>query len=210
MERYDEMENVLPNEELMFNDEKHIYSLRGIKMPSVTQIMKPMNLMLYEGVSQMQLGEAASRGTRAHEQVSNYVKYGILECDEDTESYINAFKEFEKLWNPTWLASEYMTFHKSLRYAGTIDLLGYVEPDDGNGVDIIDLKCTASFHTVMLETQVSAYAEALKSQGVKVRKCYGLQLQKTGKMRFERLNDGFKTFLHCLALYNEMARELVK
>jgi len=38
---------------------------------------------------------------------------------------------------------------------------------------------------------------------------YGLQLLKNGKMRFERLDDGFKIFLHSLAIYNAMASELM-
>lgn len=198
----------LPESNLDFDEERHIYSLRGIQLPSVTQIMKPMSLMLYDGIPMQTLSEAANRGTRAHEQISNSVLYGVIESDEDTQPYIDAFKLFEDMYNPVWLASEYRTYHKQLRYAGTIDLIGYVTPDDGTGVDVIDLKTTAAWHPVMIGTQTSAYGEALRSHGIKVRKQYGLQLLKTGKMRFERLDDQFKTFLHSLALYNAMASEL--
>lgn len=59
----------------------------------------------------------------------------------------------------------------------------------------------------MLATQLSGYCEALKSHGVKVRRRYGLQLLKTQKYRFEQVEDGYKTFLHCLAIYNVMAAE---
>ena len=114
------------------------------------------------------------------------------------------------MYKPTWIASEYRTYHKNLRYAGTIDLLGYLTPDDGNGIDVIDLKTTASFHPVMLSTQVSAYAEALKSHGIKIRNLYGLQVTKYAKFRCEKLDDGFKTFLHCMGVYNAMASELAK
>lgn len=198
----------MPDSKLDFDEVKHIYSLRGIQLPSVTQIMKPMSLMLYSDIPKQTLTEAANRGTRAHEQISNAVLYGVIESDEDTKPYIDAFELFEDMYNPVWIASEYRTYHKQLRYAGTIDLLGYVTPDDGEGIDVIDLKTTAAWHPVMLATQTSAYADALRSHGIKVRKQYGLQLLRTGKMRFERLDDHFKTFLHSLALYNAMASEL--
>lgn len=198
----------LPEIALDFDEEKHVYSFRGVKLQSVTQIMEPLSLMLYAGIPSGTLAEAADRGTRAHEQVSNFVLYGIEEYDEDTEPYIKAYREFDEAYKPHWLASEYRTYHKKLHYAGTLDLIGYVQPDDGTGVDVVDLKCTSAYHPVMLSVQLAGYAEALKSHGVKVRHCYGLQLQKSGKPRFEEVSDGFKNFLHCLALVNAMADEI--
>ena len=68
---------ILPDVKIDFEAEHHIYTLRGIRLPSVTQIMEPMSLMLYKGIPADVLFEAANRGTRAHEQVSNYVLYCI-------------------------------------------------------------------------------------------------------------------------------------
>ena len=200
----------LPDVRIDFDEGQHLYSLRGIKLPSVTQIMRPMNLMIYDGVSQIAMSEAANRGTRAHEQISNWVTYGMEEVDEDTVPFMNAFRSFEEMYSPKWVGSEYKTFHTALRYAGTLDLIGYIEPDNGNGVDVIDLKTTSVWHGVPLKTQVAAYAEALKSQGVAVRKMYGLQLLKNGTFRFEELDgkEGYRIFLMCLGLYNAMAEEL--
>jgi len=197
----------LPEIKVDFEEERHIYTLGGFKLPSVTQIMEPMSLILYATVPDNTLNTAADRGTRVHEQVSNYVLYGIEETDDDTEPYVHAFLDFQRDFNPTWLASEYRCYHKTMRYAGTIDLIGYIDPDDDSGVDVVDLKCTAAFHSVMLATQIGAYAEALKSHGVPVRNRYGLQLLNTGKYRFERVDDGYKTFLHSMAIYNAMAAE---
>lgn len=200
----------LPDSKLEFDEEQHLYKLGGICLPSVTQIMKPMNMMLYENVDRCKLYDAASRGTRAHEQISNMIVYGIEESDEDTVPYVEAFKSFSGLYNPTWVASEYRTYHKALFYAGTLDLVGYVQPDDGTGVDVIDMKTTVAWHGVPLKTQVAAYSEALRSHGVKVRRTYGLQLKKDGTFRFEELKNGYPLFLHCLGLYNAMAEEFVK
>lgn len=200
--------SILPPMEIDFEPDAHIYTLRGIRLPSVTQIMEPMSLMLYSGIPASTLNEAADRGSRAHEQISNYVTYGYLETDEDTESYIEAFNKFESEYQPIWLGSEVRTYHKTMRYAGTIDLLAYITPDNGEGIDVIDIKCTAAFHPVMLSTQVSAYAEALRSHGIKIRRRYGLQLLKTQDYRFEELPDNYKIFLHCMAITNAMQAEI--
>lgn len=195
----------LPVVDIDFDDEKHLYTLRGMMLPSVTQIMKPMSLMLYSNVNDATLYEAADRGTRAHAQVEAIVKYGVEEFDEDTEGYIRAFQAFQENYNKKWLASEYRTYHKLMRYAGTIDLIADACAD--GEVDVIDIKTTAQFHRAMLQTQLGAYAQALKSWGVKVNGVYGLQLLKDGQYRFERLEEDYSTFLHCMGIVNAMASE---
>ena len=197
----------LPPQTIAFEPDGHVYTLGSVVLPSVTQIMQPMSLMLYQGVPPDVMQAAADRGTRAHEQISNYIRFGLMEPDEDTQPYLDAFLAFSAAYNPRWIASEYRIYHKSLMYAGTLDLIGYIEPDDGGGVDVIDIKCTAQFHRIMLSTQLAGYAEAVKSHGVRVRNRYGLQLLRDGKYRFEAIPDGYKLFLHCLALHNAMAAE---
>lgn len=198
----------VPETNVSFDEERHIYTLRGVRMPSVTQIMKPLTSLIYDGVPSPAMMVAANRGTRVHESCEKIIKYGITEFDEDTEPYVKAFQDFADTFHPIWIASEYRTYHKQLRYAGTMDVMCYVEPDDGNGVDIFDIKTTASWHSILLATQLAAYEEALKSHGIKVRNTYGLQLQKTGKFRFEKVESQFKVFLHCLGVYNAAAYEL--
>lgn len=197
----------LPPQTIAFEPDGHVYTLGSVVLPSVTQVMEPMSLMLYKGVPPDVMQIAADRGTRAHEQVSTYIKYGLMEPDEDTQPYLDAFLAFDADYHPQWVASEYRTFHRTLMYAGTLDLAGYITPDDGNGVDVIDIKCTAQFHRIMLSTQLAGYAEAVKSHGVRVRNRYGLQLLRDGKYRFEEVPDGYKLLLHCLALHNAMAAE---
>lgn len=199
----------LPILPVQFEPDGHIYTIGSAILPSVTQVMRPMSLMLYEGVPLDVMQNAADRGTRAHEQISNYIRYGLIEPDEDTQPYLDAFLEFESRYHPQFIASEYRVYHKTLMYAGTLDLAGFIEPDDGDGIDLIDIKCTAQFHRIMLSTQLAGYAEAVKSHGVKIRKRYGLQLLREGNppYRFQEVPDGYKLFLHCLALHNAMAAE---
>jgi len=191
-----------------FNEKRHQYTKDGLILPSVTQIMKPLTLSVYDGTPRQAMSDAADRGTKVHAAISDHVLYDILKYDDEMELYVRAFLDFENHFKPTWLASECRIHHKNLDYAGTIDLIGYVEPDNGNGVDVVDLKCTAQNHKILLDTQLGAYAEALKSHDVKIRNCYGLQLLKTGKYRFTKQDpvNGFMLFLHCRGLYNALRR----
>lgn len=198
---------ILPVSEIAFEDERHIYFHKGYRIPSVTQVMEPMSMMLYAGVPADAMYAAAKRGTRVHEQIANGITYGVYEVDEETAPYIAGYQGFANDRNPVWIASEYRTHHRMMNYAGTVDMVGYVEPDDGNGVDVVDIKTTAEYHGVMLSTQVGAYAEAIRSHGVKIRNLYGLQLLKNGSYRFEKLENGFKLFLHCLAIWSAMQSE---
>ena len=197
----------LPVATIDFEPEGHIYTLNGRRLPSVTQIMECLSLMLYRDVPPDVMATAADRGTRAHEQISNYIRFGIMEPDDDTEPYLTAFRAFEEAYRPVYVASEYRTYHTTMRYAGTLDMICYVSEDDGSGYDVVDLKCTRVFHSIMLATQLAGYAEALKSHGIPIRNRYGLQLLKDGTYRFEKVKEGYQYFLHCLALWNAMAEE---
>lgn len=198
----------LPETDISFDEARHIYTVRGYRLPSVTQMMRPMSAMAYSEVSDGTLMTAADRGTRAHESISNIILYGIEEYDEDTEPYVRAFMDFMRDFRPTWIASEYRTYHKALNYAGTIDLIGYVTPDDGRGVDVCDIKTTSQLHRTMLGCQLGAYGEALKSHGIAVRNLYGLQLLRTGKYQFEKVENGFSTFLHSMAIVRAMEQDV--
>ena len=120
--------------ELAFDEQQHLYTLGGLVLPSVTQIMSPMSSMLYAAVPQAALDAAADRGTRAHEQVSNYVRYGVLETDEDTAPYVRAFLRFCKDYSPTWQGSEIRTYHRQMMYGGRWTCWGTSNPTMGKAL----------------------------------------------------------------------------
>ena len=196
--------------DIHFDADAHIYTHipSGLILPSVTQVMRFMSRELYDLVPFNTLDEAADRGTRVHEQTANYDLYGFIETDDDTGKYIDGYMQFLSDYKPTWTAIEWISYHKGLRYAGTCDRLGYVLPDDGTGVDLVDLKTTRTFHNAMLSTQLGGYGEIVKSHGIKLRKRYGLQLLPDGTYRFQEVDDGFRSFLYCLGLHNTMASEV--
>lgn len=204
----------LPNVNITFEEENHLYKTEsGICLPSVTTLMRFMSRELYDGIPMQTLAQAAERGTRVHHQTELLDLYGYRETDEETEGYMLAYEKFKADHQPVFYGVEWRGCHKALGYAGTIDRVAWL-PIEGAPIEIdevivIDLKTTRNFHAVMLEAQVAAYAEILKSWGVKVRANYGLQLLPDATYRLERLNHqrGYKTFLHCLAIHNAMAEE---
>lgn len=197
----------LPESTMQFDPEKHAYTVGGRRLVSVTQVMQPLTRMIYEGVDTITMSTAANRGSRAHEQIEHIVKYGVEEVDPDTEPYIRAYKNFCRDYDPMWYESEYRTYHKNLRYAGTIDLIGSINDHPEDCVDIVDLKTTQRIHPKLLSCQLAAYAEALRTQGVKVRDVYGLQLKKDGSYVFVKIKEDMKLFLHCYAVWGAAMEE---
>ena len=63
--------------ELTFEEERHLYYLNGLEVPSVTTLMKPLSSDFYSTVDPEVLNKAAKRGTAIHNAVENYAKFGI-------------------------------------------------------------------------------------------------------------------------------------
>ncbi len=200
---------VLPELPIVFDEATHSYiNIYGHSMPSVTYIMRFMSRELYGPIPEYTLNEAASRGTRVHKLTEDMDRYGWAENDDDTSGYLDAYLKFLRDFQPTWLGSEWRGYHRTLLYAGTLDRIGYATPDTDEGVDVVDIKTTRTFHQVMIGTQVDAYAEILMSYDIKVRNRYGLQLLSDGSYVFRKVPRHFKTFLHCLSLHNAMSEEV--
>jgi hypothetical protein len=201
---------ILPDLHVQMDEQEHAYFTDAGPLPdSVTQIMRFMSRELYDGIPAQSLAIAAERGQRVHKQTYWLDTCGYTDTDDDTEPYIEAYRQFKADYNPIWIAREWMGYHKTLRFPGTIDGIGYMTPDDGTGVDVVDLKSTTQFHPVMLKTQVSGYESILKSWGVKVRRRYGLCLlpKRDPPYLFAELPDGYLLFINCLSLHNAMATE---
>lgn len=205
------MEIILPDLGVSLDEATHTYGLPTGPLPaSVTGIMRFMSRELYDGIPQYRLDIAAERGLRVHKQTYWLDTCGYTDVDEDTAPYIEAYRAWKAAYNPVWVAREWMGYHKTLRFPGTVDGIGYMTPPDGSGVDIVDLKATSQFHPVMLKTQVSGYESILKSWGIPVRKRYGLCLlpHHDPPYVFQELPDGYLLFINCLSLHNAMADEI--
>ena len=186
-----------------FKEDTHTYKLQNAKLFSVTQIMENLNANTYNGIDQSVMQTAANRGSNVHYACEMYDLYGICECKPEHINYFNAYKDFKKEHEVKTIANEVRLYHKTLQYAGTLDLISIVD----NKVTLIDIKTTAVLHTKLVAVQLAAYLDALNSYGLTVEQVATLQLKKDGTYDYEIVEPDLKTFRACMRI---KAWELMK
>lgn len=167
--------------ELTFDEGQHIYRLNGIELPRVTTLMKPLSDAKYSGVAKGSLEKAAIRGTAVHTAAEFFLNYGIKEIDPQYSTWFQAFLDWEAKYKPDVVGTEVRLYHKILRYAGTADLIAYI---DGK-LTIVDFKTTAQFSDMTFPVQLEAYAQMLASHGITIEQKAILQIKKDGTYRYE-------------------------
>ena len=166
--------------ELEFEEERHIYRLNGIEIPSVSAVMKPLSSSVYGDVDPYVLSAAANRGTIVHEAIENYLNYGIEDIPSTYTGYLDAFISFWKEYKPTVYAVEHRMYHKYLKYAGTVDLLLDIDGETW----LVDNKTSSKIEKMLTRVQLEAYKKGLATHGIRVDRKAILHLKKTGKFSF--------------------------
>ncbi len=187
--------------ELRFYDNGHIYELNDVPIPSVTTIMKPISEFEYGSINESTLNVAASKGTAVHNSIENYIKYQFEDCDPEYLGYFKAFKEWWEINKPELVGSEIRAYHKTMRYAGTIDLLAVIK----GKLTLVDFKTTASIMTKLCRVQLEAYKSELTSHGVEIERKVSLHMRKDGTWVAEKylVNDieAWKLFTQLSSFY---------
>lgn len=168
--------------ELTFEDERHIYKLNGVIIPSVTTLMKPLSEAIYGGIDEEVLRVAAEKGTAVHNAIENFIQFGIEDIDSKYEAYFQAFLKFWKDVRPRILKTESKVYHKIYRYAGTTDFVA----DIGGKLTIIDWKTSSRIEKVLTGVQLEGYARAYESHGVEIEKKAIVLLKKNGEYTFDQ------------------------
>lgn len=155
----------LPNTpELDFVESTHAYTLYGQKIPSVTQLMAPLNAAVYGGINTEVLNKAADRGTEVHQAAENYANFGIEDISPEHRGYFDGFRKWFDEVQPVVVSTEFQTYHKYLIYGGTVDLLAYID----DMLYVIDYKTTYRVEKMLTRVQLEAYKQALLSHGIPV------------------------------------------
>lgn len=186
----DTMDKVLTIPEvpgLTFDEDSHIYRMDGLEVPSVSAIMEPLSRAKYSGISAKTLANAAEKGTSVHNGIENFIKFGIVDVPEEYKGYFEAFLKWWDQYKPVVVASEVRLFNQAYRYAGTADLLAFVE----DILTLIDFKSTYTVSEMTCGVQLEAYARAAISMGVEPKAKKILHLQRDGKFKYIdfKLND---------------------
>lgn len=176
-----------------FDEEKHEYSVNGVRIPSVSEILSPLSAERYGELNPWVVKAAAARGTAVHE-ATLLIDYGC-DPDEDPEidGYVTAYTlflcEHEVSWQDAEKVVAYIRAAGELPlYCGTLDRFGLVD-----GVPtIVDIKTYASLSTdaqLSASCQTRLYEDALESDGGFVMRRAILHLRKDGTYRLVDLNE---------------------
>ena len=134
---------------LVFDEEKHEYTLNGKKLISVTQLMQKHGLAPnYAGVSTEILQAKAERGTLIHKEIEDFNKLGLIGFTDE----MALFKKYVEENNLDVIESEFRVNNDIV--AGTIDLIYGFK----NKIYIGDIKTTYQLHLEPVSWQLSIYA----------------------------------------------------
>lgn len=169
---------------LDFDQPSHTYRLNGAVVPSVTQVLAPLND--YSMVPPDILEAARIFGTHVHEACDLYNRDELdwSSLDPSLVPYVEAWKQFLDDSGAVVIASECRVFHDLLGYAGSPDVvLAW-----GSRVVIPDIKATAVVPATV-GPQTSAYAKAYqRMHGGREPARYCIHLQ-AGQYRSHVRND---------------------
>ncbi|MBQ5684734.1 MAG: hypothetical protein IIV27_03745, partial [Clostridia bacterium] len=111
-----------------FIEETHKYLLDGEPLPSVTEILSPLQAESFAAINPMVLQAAADRGTAVHE-ITEAMDYDMDYEDmisPDLVPYVDAYDDFLMDHECEWEGVE-MPVHFFEQYAGTVDRFGYID-----------------------------------------------------------------------------------
>jgi len=208
---------------LEYDPEKHIYTINGRRVPSVTQIV---DMVTDRYIARTPLIEqAALRGTLIHELTAAY-DWGDLrddDLDADSYPYLQAYASFCNDYHPDWKYIELALGNRTNgSFAGTVDRIGSIDGE----LRVVDIKTTQNFdRTAKLAVllQLSGYFALCISNGI--RPSYqnsglAVQLKSDGTYRVHTMPDMMKSigmdlldepmnlFLDLATIRNEIDRYL--
>ena len=141
---------------LSFDGPSHRYTVDGIAIPSVTDILSPLNSFRF--VSADVLRAARELGTAVH-LACELDDQGVL--DEGTlapalAGYLAAWRLFRAEHITHWLMVEAPVFNPQMGYAGTVDRYGFVDGEK----TVVDIKTGSALYPAT-GPQLAAYAKAI-------------------------------------------------
>lgn len=183
--------------EIVFDEAKHEYTVDGVKVPSVTEIISPITASGYSKVNPEILAHAAARGTVVHEWCEMY-DYGCADDAIPSElfGYCKAYANFCRDYRPEWISSEEMVFSQPMfggekqgdGYAGRLDRFGIID----SVKSVVDIKTIGNPTTkthISVCCQTIAYAVAIDPKEAEAMNRYALYLRSDGAYRLLDCKD---------------------
>lgn len=159
------------NRKIRFVKKTHEYFVDGVKVPSVSEIMKPISEGFYQRIPKRNLEIARDRGIAVHEAIENFVLFDIV--SDTYKEYVDLFMLFLSENDLHVDKSEFMLTDG--KYAGTIDLLVRTAE---NELILVDIKVTNKINYPLVRVQLGGYRDLLHENGYNIRSCHVLHLKK--------------------------------
>jgi hypothetical protein len=185
--------------QLAFDKSTHTYALNGRAVPSVTQVLEPLEM--FDGIPLHALEAARERGQFVHEAMALLVRDALDWSSLDVEivPYIEGGKRFIEESGAIVIASEMRVACSKIRCAGTLDLLAYLRDAEC----LIEFKATAALPRTV-GPQTAAYDRLYQAMhGGRPRKRYCVQL-KPADYKVYPLTDpaDWSVFQSCLNIHH--------
>jgi len=183
---------------LLFEEATHTYRFDGAVVPSVTQILAPLNDLSF--VDPQVLEYKRQLGTAVHKATE---LYDLGDLDEDSlapviRPYLDAWIRFRREKPFEILGMEQKVYHPLHRYAGTYDRM--ISMDGRRGP--LDIKTGETLPGY--GPQTAAYKAASEAEtGERLTGRWTIQLRDDGTYRLHTKADAddWPVFLSCLNLY---------
>lgn len=162
-----------------FHEDDHSYWLGLARIPSVSEILQPLNTSWLSTIPEAILNRKRDIGLAVHracELIDTGYEIDPETLDDDVAGYVDGYRKFLIDTKPTWQSVERMVFDPARWYAGRLDRTGIVSGKPY----VIDIKTSASVQP-SVAVQLTAYAEADQDAHSEIA---ALQLLPKGDYRF--------------------------
>lgn len=164
---------------LDFNPDTHVYSLRGQRLESVTQVLEDVGISNYLSLPPDVREEALHRGRVVHEAICLDIE-GDLDDGSVPVPYIGyvlAARQFRQDSKLQVEKCEHRAYHAVHKYAGTLDFKGLADLGSGVRRYLGDWKTGQMPYWVRY--QLAAYASFFPAPGAELRICVELHADAT-------------------------------
>lgn len=181
---------------LTFDPIPHEYRFNGVRVPSVTEILRPLSD--FSGIPAAVLEAKRDLGQRVHLacQLDDEGDLDESSVEDDVAPYLAAWRKFLVQSGAKVVLNEQRVYEPALRYAGTVDNVLLL-----NGHKWVVDKKTSIATPLSASAQTSAYLRALNDPTVTRRAV--VRLRPDGAYRFDSLTgvDDWTAFISCFNLW---------
>lgn len=189
--------------EILYNEEKHEYTLDGEIVPSVTELAQQftgMDTTWFKAHPQY-----AEAGTEAHNELAAYYEQDSTMTKDDFQNE-KARTMCEWLNRDKYIQPEVLVYNTKYKYAGTADIVSIV---DGKCTAVVDWKTGEHINKLYCRCQLSLYLLALKDMGVDTTCANLIVITPNGPYYFEPFSwEEMKNLLADYSPDNQLAKQI--